>query len=129
MNDHGKDSRRVVVSPTSTGASGFHKLITPRRIYPPRMISDGEESRSNRGGLGEIGEGHEFRRDSLPKQFLRQFRRRWKILGSIVVTAVTTAAIYQVDGSFSKDAIVFATLTAALLLYAILTIWSDLQLE
>ena len=93
------------------------------------MISDGEETRSQRQGLGGIGEGREFGPESLPEQLARQFRRRWKILGAILVTAITTAAIYRVDGSFSKDAIVFAALTAALLVYTVLTIRSDLKLE
>jgi hypothetical protein len=93
------------------------------------MISDGDETRSQRQGLGGMSEGREFAPKGLSGQLLRQLRRRWKILGSIVVTAITTVAIYHVDGSFSKDAIVFAGLTGALLLYAVLTIRSDLQLE
>jgi len=93
------------------------------------MISDGEETRSQRRGLGGIGDGREFTPESLPEQLVRQFRRRWKILGAIVVTAITTGAIYRVDGELSKDAIVFAALTVALLLYALITIRSDLKLE
>lgn len=93
------------------------------------MLADGEETTSRSGGLGKLGESGEFGRDTLSQQVGRQLRRRWKILGAILVTALTTFAIYRVDEAFSKDAIVFAGLTVALLLYALLTTWSDLQLE
>lgn len=93
------------------------------------MLTDGDESRSQSEGLGEIGESREFRPQSTTGQLRRQLRRRWKMLGSILVTAITTAAIYRVDGTFSKDAIVFASVTVALLVYFLVTIRSDLELE
>ena len=93
------------------------------------MLADGEETASRSSGLGKLGESGEFSRDTLSKQFARQLRRRWKILGAILVTALTTFAIYRVDEAFSKDAVVFAGLTVALILYTLLTIRSDLQLE
>lgn len=93
------------------------------------MLSEGEETRSQRQGLGKRGERTEFVHDSLPKQILRQLRRRWKMLGSIVVTSITTAAIYRVDESFSLDVIAFVLLTLALLLYTILTIRNDVHLD
>lgn len=107
----------------------LHKLITQPRFYLPTMLADGEESRSQSEGLGRIGEGRELRPQSPTGRLRRQLRRRWKILGSTVVTALTTAAVYRVDGFFSKDAIVFALVTAALLVYFLMTIWSDLKLE
>lgn len=92
------------------------------------MMTDGEEGRS-RSGLGTVGESRDFTPNSLPREFARQLRRRWKMLGAIVVTAITTGAIYWVDEELTKDAWVFALLTAVLLLYTLLTIRSDLKLE
>lgn len=93
------------------------------------MLADGDESRSQSEGLGRIGEGREFGPQSTAGQLRRQLRRRWKILGSTLVTALTTVAIYRVDGTFSKDATVFAFVTAALLVYFLVTVRSDLELE
>lgn len=93
------------------------------------MLTDGEETRSQSEGLGRIGDGRELRPQSTTEQLRRQFRRRWKIMGSTVVTALTTVAIYRVDGTFSKDAIAFALVTAALFVYFLMTIRSDLKLE
>lgn len=74
-------------------------------------------------------EGRTFTPDSTAAELIRQLRRRWKILGSAFVTALTTAAIYWVDDAFTKDAWVFGGLTVVLILYALLTIRSDLKLE
>ena len=93
------------------------------------MLADGEETNSRGGGLGTTGEGREFGPQSTTEQLARQLRRRWKMLASILVTAVTTVAIYRVDGSFSKDATVFAIVTVALLVYTLFTIRTDLRLE
>lgn len=78
-----------------------------------------------------MGEIHErtVEVDSTLVYALRQLGRRWKTVGAIVVTAITTAAIYQLDGDWSKDAIVFGALTILLLAYTLLTLRADLKLE
>lgn len=93
------------------------------------MLTDGDESRSRGGGLGEMGEGREVGPQSTTGLLAKQLRRRWKIIGAIVVTAITTAAIHRVDGAVTKDVTVFAILTAALLVYFLVTIRADLKLE
>lgn len=86
------------------------------------------EDRSRGGSLGEIHE-RTVEVDSTAVYALRQLRRRWKTVGAILVTAVTTAAVYRIDGTWSKDALVFGALTVALLAYTVLTLRSDLKLE
>ena len=93
------------------------------------MLADGGETDSRGGSLGRLGEREEFGPESTTEQLARQLRRRWKMLGAIVVTAITTVAVFRVDGSFSTDATVFALLTLGLLAYVVLTIRSDLKLE
>lgn len=93
------------------------------------MLADGEETSSRGGRLGEVGEGREFVPESKSRLLLRQLGRRWKMLGSIVVTAITTAAIYRVDSGITKDVTVFAVLTVGLLVYTLLTLRTDLKLE
>lgn len=86
------------------------------------------DDRSRGGSLGEIHE-RTVEVDSTLVYALRQLRRRWKTVGAIVVTAITTAAVHRVDGTWSKDAVVFGALTVALLAYTVLTLRSDLKLE
>ena len=93
------------------------------------MLADGQETDSRGGSLGQLGGREEYGPESTANQLARQLRRRWKILGAVVVTTITTAAIYRVDGGVSTDAIVFGVSTLALLLYVVLTIRSDMQLE
>lgn len=89
--------------------------------------SDGTQSRSV--GLGEISTETAVEPQSLPVQVLKQVLRRWKTFGAIAVTALTTYAIYTVDGEFSKDAWIFGAMTVTLFVYAILTLRADLKLE
>lgn len=51
------------------------------------------------------------------------------MLGSIVVTSITTVAIYRVDGSVTLDVIAFLLLTLALVVYTALTVKNDVHLD
>lgn len=93
------------------------------------MLADSEETSSRGGGLGTIGDDGTFGPQSTPERLVRQVRRRWKILLTILVTAITTYAIYRVDGTVSKDVTVFAFFTVALVVYVLFTIRSDLKLD
>lgn len=66
---------------------------------------------------------------SVPEQVVAQLRRRWKTVGTIAVTAATTAAVHRIDGGWSTDATAFALVTVLLAGYTLATLYSDLEFE
>ena len=93
------------------------------------MSGENDGTRSRSVGLGDVTTETTVEPQSLPVQVGKQLRRRWKTFGAIAVTALTTYAIYSVDGEFTKDAWVFGLMTVVLFVYALLTLRSDLKLE
>lgn len=88
-----------------------------------------DETRSGSTGLGNSAERSTLRPRATPAVVGRLLLRRWKMLGTILVTALTTAALYWVDEALSTDVWIFGILTGALVVYTLLTIRSDLRLE
>lgn len=88
-----------------------------------------DETRSGSTGLGDSAERSTLQPQATPAVILRVLLRRWKMLGTILVTALTTVALYWVDEALSTDVWIFAILTGALTVYTLLTIRSDVRLE
>lgn len=88
-----------------------------------------DETRSGSTGLGDSAERSTLQPEATPGVVLKLLRRRWKMLGTILVTALTTVALYWVDEALSTDVWIFALLTVALVVYTALTIRSDLRIE
>lgn len=88
---------------------------------------DGTQSRSV--GLGDITTERARGPEGTSVRVVKQLRRRWKMFGVILVTALTTYAVYHVDGEVTKDAWIFGLATVLLLVYTLLTLRSDLKLE
>lgn len=93
------------------------------------MSGENDGTRSRSVGLGDVTTETTVEPQSLPVQVVQQLLRRWKTFGVIVVTALTTYGIYTVDDTLSTDVWVFGLMTVVLLVYAILTLRSDLKLE
>lgn len=92
-------------------------------------MTDDETGSRRAGGLGDSAQRATFRPRRGGRVVARQLLRRWKMLGTILVTAVTTAALYQVDETLTLDVWAFGLLTAALLAYTVLTLRSDVKIE
>ena len=93
------------------------------------MSGESEGTHSRSAGLGDVTVETSVERRSLPVQVLNQLGRRWKMFGTVAVAAITTFAIYHVDGNLTKDAWVFGLMTGVLFVYAVMTLRSDLKLE
>lgn len=67
--------------------------------------------------------------ESMPRQVTKQVARRWKHFLVAAVTAITTWHLYNLDGTWSTDALAFGIITAGILAYTLVTLYSDLRLE
>lgn len=54
---------------------------------------------------------------------------RWQTAGAVVVLALTTVALYYIDGGLSLDAQIFGGITVVLLLYFLQTLRTDVSME
>jgi hypothetical protein len=62
------------------------------------------------------------------QQALRQVTNRWKNWAVIAVTAVTAWFLYGINETWTKDATAFAIFTAGILVYTLLTLYSDVEM-
>lgn len=60
---------------------------------------------------------------------LEKFVERWRTVGAILVLAVTSILLYQVDGYLSIDSQVFGGITLFLLAYFLVTLRTDIRME
>ena len=93
------------------------------------MSGENDGTRSRSVGLGDVTTETTVEPQSLPVQVVQQVLRRWKTFGAVAVSALTTYAIYTVDGTLTTDAWVFGLITVVLFVYVLLTLRSDLKLE
>jgi hypothetical protein len=62
------------------------------------------------------------------EQAVRQVTKRWKNWGIIAVTAATAWFLYGINDTWTKDATAFAVITVALLVYTLVTLYSDVEM-
>lgn len=105
------------------------QVNTLHRAIPIHMSGESDGTHSRSVGLGDITAERAVEPEGRSVRVVKQLRRRWKMFGVILVTALTTYAIYHVDGELTKDAWIFGLATAGLLVYTLLTLRSDLKLE
>ncbi|WP_226482508.1 hypothetical protein [Natrinema amylolyticum] len=84
---------------------------------------------SEGGGLENIREASDAVEKSTAAVTMEKIWERQRTVGSIVVLAVTSVLLYRVDGYLSLDSQVFAGITALLLLYFLVTLRTDVQME
>jgi len=89
---------------------------------------------SSEGGSSRGGSLDDIRVDDVevdsPLQYnLQQLKKRWKAFLLIISMALTSYAVYWVEGMVNPDVIIFAVLAVGALLYTAVVIRSDLELE
>ena len=62
------------------------------------------------------------------EQAVRQVTKRWKNWATIAVTAVTAWFLYGINNTWTKDAGAFAIITVAILVYTLVTLYSDIEM-
>jgi hypothetical protein len=62
------------------------------------------------------------------EQAVRQVTRRWKNWAVIAVTAATAWFLYGISETWTKDATAFAILALGLLVYTLVTLYSDIEM-
>lgn len=62
------------------------------------------------------------------QQAVGQVTGRWKSWGTIAVTAVTAWFLYGINDTWTKDAAAFAVITVAILVYTLVTLYSDVEM-
>jgi hypothetical protein len=62
------------------------------------------------------------------QQAVGQVSKRWKNWGTIAVTAVTAWFLYGINDTWTKDAGAFAIITVAILVYTLVTLYSDIEM-
>lgn len=91
------------------------------------MAEDGPPARSVT--LGDPDAGQSIETESRYQHVGKQVASRWKMWAVIAVTALTARGLFAVDGEFSTDVLAFAVITAVLLGYTLVTLYTDLKIE
>lgn len=94
------------------------------------MTGADDETQSRRTvGLGDSAERATFAPQQTGQVVAKQLLGRWKMVGTIVVTAITTVALYMVDETMTLDVWAFGFFTFVLIMYTLLTLRSDVKIE
>lgn len=80
-------------------------------------------------GLENIREASDVVEKSTTGIVLEKVVERWRTVGAIVVLAVTSLLLYQVDGYLSIDSQVFGGITLFLVGYFLVTLRTDVRME
>jgi hypothetical protein len=88
-----------------------------------------EHDNSTRGGSLEDIHSKDVEVEGSFKYNLQQIKRHWKAIGTILATALTSYAVYWVEGAVTIDVLIFGAFTLGVLVYTILMIRSDMELE
>lgn len=62
------------------------------------------------------------------QQAVGQVTRRWKNWAVIAITALTTWFLYGINDTWTKDATAFAIFTVGILVYTLVTLYSDVEM-
>ena len=78
--------------------------------------------------LGKEDTELSFDAESDLEQAVRQVTKRRKTGGVIAGTAVTAWFLYGINDTWTKDATAFAIITVAILVYTLVTLYSDVEM-
>lgn len=93
------------------------------------MSGDTTSRKSESAGLENIREASDAVERSTTGVALEKIVERWRTVGAILVLAVTSVLLYQVDGYLSIDSQVFGGITLFLLGYFLVTLRTDIRME
>ena len=62
------------------------------------------------------------------QQAAGEVTRRWKNWVTVAVTAATAWFLYGIGDTWTKDAAAFAVITVAILVYTLVTLYSDIEM-
>jgi hypothetical protein len=93
------------------------------------MSGDTTRQRSEGGGLENIREASDAVEKSTLSVTVEKVQERWRTVGAILVLAVTSVLLYRVDGYLSVDSQVFAGISILLLVYFLVTLRTDINME
>lgn len=93
------------------------------------MSGDTTRRTSESGGLENIREASDAVEKSTPELVVEQVWERRRTAGAILVLAVTSIMLYQVDGYLSVDSQVFGGITILMLVYFLVTLRTDVKME
>lgn len=92
------------------------------------MSGEGDTGGRNTGSLEAVREV-DVPEKSTPRVVIEQILRRWKIVGAIVVLAVTSVLLQYMDSGITVDVFIFRGLTILLAAYFLVTLYNDVRLE
>ncbi len=93
------------------------------------MSADTPSRKSDSAGLENIREASDAVEKSTAAITVEKIVERWRTVGAIVVLAVTSVLLYQIDGYLSIDSQVFGGITLFLLAYFLVTLRTDIRME
>lgn len=93
------------------------------------MSGESTSRKSESTGLENIREASDVVEKSTTGIVLEKVVERWRTVGAIVVLAVTSLLLYQVDGYLSIDSQVFGGITLFLVGYFLVTLRTDVRME
>ncbi|WP_339103180.1 hypothetical protein [Haloterrigena salinisoli] len=93
------------------------------------MSGDTTRRNSQSGGLENIREASDAVEKSTAAVTVEKIWERWRTASAIVVLAVTSVLLYQIDGYLSIDSQVFGGITIFMLIYFLATLRSDVSME
>lgn len=62
------------------------------------------------------------------QQAVGQVTDRWKNWATVAVTALTAWFLYGINDTWTKDAAAFAIITVGILVYTLVTLYSDVEM-
>ncbi|AGB33322.1 hypothetical protein C488_17209 [Natrinema pellirubrum DSM 15624] len=93
------------------------------------MSGDTTSRKSDSAGLENIRKASDAVEKSTAGIAVEKTIERWRTLGAIVVLAITSVLLYQIDGYLSIDSQVFGGITLALFAYFLVTLRTDIRME
>ncbi|AHG01993.1 hypothetical protein HALLA_01455 (plasmid) [Halostagnicola larsenii XH-48] len=93
------------------------------------MSGESTSRKSESAGLENIREASDAVEKSTTGIVLEKVVERWRTASAIVMLAVTSVLLYQVDGYLSIDSQVFGGITLFLLGYFLVTLRTDVRME
>lgn len=93
------------------------------------MSGDTTRRTSESAGLENIREASDAVEKSTAEIALEKVWERRRTAGAIVVLAITSVLLYQVDGYLSIDSQVFGGITILMLIYFLVTLRTDIKME
>lgn len=93
------------------------------------MSGDTKSRKSDSAGLENIRKASDAVEKSTAGIAIEKTVERWRTLGAILVLAVTSVLLYQIDGYLSMDTQMFGGITLALFGYFLVTLRTDIRME